>query len=306
MIDTTNISIDLRRLRFFLAVAEELHFRRAAARLHISQPPLSAAIRGLEEDLGVVLFKRTTRRVSMTPAGRVLADEAIALFSRLRQTEELVKRVGRGEEGVLSVGFIGISTVMGLPQIVRRYREQFPSIALRLEELPSATVEAEVRAGGLDVGFLRSIDPLVPPLDGRLFVEDPYHVALPEGHRLAARKSVSLSDLDGEPLLFFPRSFQPRIHDTWITAFHTAKVTPNLIQEIRTHQTELTLVAAAMGIALVPASAAAERREGVAYRPLEADVPPVRVYAAWHRDRLSPAVARFVESLGESVDGPVS
>jgi DNA-binding transcriptional LysR family regulator len=292
-----NISIDLRRLVFFLTVAEELHFRRAAKRLHMTQPPLSMAIRGLEEDLGVQLLERTTRSVELTRAGSRLFERGQAILEELRQLETEVQQVARGVRGRLHIGFVGIAMWMGIPEVIRDFRGVFPDVHLRLDEMPSARLQEETLAGRVDIGLVRALNVPDPRLTHCLITEEDYWLAIPEHHPLAERTQVPLSALDGQDLLFFPRRFGPLIYDRWLALFAQERLAPRLIQEARSFHAEMALVVAGVGLCLVTASVTRDPRSGVVYRKLDGPAPKVRVFAVWNGQREHALRARFLEQL---------
>ena len=290
--------MDFRQLRCFLAVAETLHFRKAAQRLRMSQPPLSATIKALEEDLGVQLLERSTRRVALTEAGVTLRRKGEVLLADLEKVIEETRRVGQGLAGRLSVGFVGIAMNLGLPAVLKRFRQQYPEVEIVLEELPSHALYQKLAEGKLDLAFARTL--AGPPKDfhAQLFARENYHLALPESSPLCERKTIRLTHLDDQDLLFFPRQFHPKIHDAWMHAFHQAEIQPRLVQEARSLQTELSLVSAGIGAALVTASVAKEAREGIEFRPLRGNqLPKVNVYALWHPERSSEAMSRFISCI---------
>ena len=291
------LSIDTRRLIFFLTVAEELHFRRAAERLHITQPPLSMAIRGLEEDLGVTLMTRTTRSVQLTPAGERLFERGQAIVGELRWLETELKQVAKGQRGRLSVGFVGIAMWMGLPEMIRSFRGDYPDVQLRLDEIPSALLQEKTLAGEVDIGFIRALETPDPRLSHQLVAEEEYWLAMPQGHPLAAFDEVPLDALHEEHLLFFPRRFGPLIYDRWIAVFAEAGIEPVLIQEVRSFHAELSLVVAGVGLCLMTESVTHGSRPGVEYRRLLGPTPKVRVFGVWNPRDKSQTRDCFLEVL---------
>lgn len=202
--------MELRQLRHFIALAEEEHFGRAAERVFVVQQALSGSIRKLEDDLGVRLFERTTRRVTLTPAGAEFLIGARATLASLEQTLERTKRAARGEVGRLAVGFVSGLAFGGLPEVVRTFRTRFPEVAVELLELTAAEQEEALREGRIDIGFV-----LLPVRDPALTREplwrDPLIVALPSGHALASQETVRIEDLRDENFVFFPVTCAPRI-----------------------------------------------------------------------------------------------
>ncbi|HYG67057.1 MAG TPA: LysR substrate-binding domain-containing protein [Anaeromyxobacteraceae bacterium] len=294
--------MELRHLRYFLAVADELHFGRAAARLGVAQPPLSHQIRQLERELGFELFVRTSRRVQLTDAGRAFRDEARAILARLGDATAAARRVAEGEAGALAVGFVASATYALLPRLYRRFRERHPAVALTLTELSTAEQVVALRAGQIQVGLARlpvgsdaglAIEPLV---------EEPLVVALPTGHPLASAPAVALAALAREPFVLFPRQPRPGWIDVVQNACAAAGFRPAVAQEALELSTAVTLVAAGIGVTLVPASAQALRLAGVVYRPLEAPAPTTHLLALHRPDEPRPVVARFLEVAREVVE----
>jgi DNA-binding transcriptional LysR family regulator len=292
-----SISIDTRRLTIFLTVAEELHFRRAAKRLHMSQPPLSMAIRSLEEDLGVQLLERSTRAVRLTRSGMHLYEHGQRLLQDMIQLETQVQQVATGQIGALRLGFVGIAMWMDLPNVIRDFRAAFPKVQLQLDESPSANVQEQVLAGRLDLGLVRALDKPDARLENKLIYEENYWLAIPASHPFAKRQRIRLSDLDNQSLLFFPRRFDPSIYDKWQQVLTMAGVTPRLVQEARSVHTELALVQAEVGLCLVTAATTRAQRDGVVYRKLIGDIPKVRVFAVWDGEHAHEIRTAFVKRL---------
>jgi DNA-binding transcriptional LysR family regulator len=294
--------MELRHLRYFLAVADELHFGRAAARLHIAQPPLSQQIRQLERELGFDLFLRTHRRVRLTDAGRAFRDEASSLIERLGQATVAAQRVARGESGALAVGFVASATYALLPRLYRRFRERHPGVALTLSEMSTAEQVEALRAGRIHLGLARA-----PVGDETLAAEpladEPLVVALPVRHPLAAQRALALRALAHEPFVLFPRQPRPGWIDVVQDACRTAGFQPAVAQEALELSTAVTLVAAGIGVTLVPSSAQALRLAGVVYRDLCSPAPVTRLLALHRADEPRPVVQRFLEVAREVIRG---
>jgi DNA-binding transcriptional LysR family regulator len=271
--------MELRQLRYFVAVAEELHFGRAAARVHIAQPPLSQQIKGLEAELGVLLLQRTRRSVALTPAGAAFLEQARDILARAGQAAETARRVQAGEEGRLAVGFVNPAMDAFLARTVAAFRTRRPGVALTLVEAATVEQVEEVRAGRLDLGFIRLYGEPPAGLAVRLACREPYVLALPRGHRLARRDRVALFALQGEPVILTPARYGAALRAAMLTALARAGATPAPAQEARTKQTALSLVAAGAGLALVPESSRVWRREGVVFRPVEEGLPLVEMAA---------------------------
>jgi len=288
--------MELRHLRYFLAVAEELHFSRAAARLRIAQPPLSQQIRQLEQELGVALFHRTNRRVEMTPAGRAFMDEVRRVFEQTELAVSTAQRAGRGEIGQLAIGFVPSADLDILPRVLRVWSTRFPAVGIGLHPLlPSAQTEA-LRDGRIQIGFVR-----LPVEAGGLVVEtiqrEPLLAVLPSGHRLARRSTVRLSELRNDPMIMFPRHTAPGYYDFLLAACRRAGFTPRALHEPGSVQTNLGLVSARLGVTLMPASIRNLARAGVVYRPLTPPVPHVEMAIAYRPDERSAVLPAFLQVL---------
>jgi DNA-binding transcriptional LysR family regulator len=286
--------MDVRRIRYFVATAEELHFGRAAKRLGMSQPPLSIQIRAFEKELGVKLFDRDQRNVALTAAGAILLQEMRKILAALERAEHLTRRAARGQHGSLSVGFITPVEYSFLPTVVRQYRRKFPGIALQLREAMSDTQLEDLQSGALDVGLL--MGPFDQPGFECLEVMTEHLVAaIPVGHALAtAASSISVKRLASEEMIMFPRAIAPALFDEILGFCRTAGFTLRIAQEARQTQTIISLVSAGLGIAIVPASIRHLKRKGVVYRSFKEETPLVRVIAVWSCDQSSVAIKNFV------------
>ncbi len=244
--------IELRHLRYFVAVAEELHFGRAALRLHLAQPPLSQQIRKLEEIIGHRLFTRTSRAVRLTAAGEVLLDRARRTLRTVREDMAEVRSVGRGEIGSLRVGFIGSGMLTPLPAMLGRYRRKHPKADLQLREAMSSQIMQWLLDGAVDVGFLRDGGPL-PGLESETLFSEPFVAVLPANHGLASRKSISGATLREEPFVFFPQSAGRLAYDKPISICEDHGFRPRIVQEAPQWLTVMRLVGAGLGVSIAPA-----------------------------------------------------
>ncbi len=263
--------IDLRRLRYFVAVAEELHFGRAAERLGMAQPPLTQQIQKLEAALGCRVFLRRPRNTTLTEAGVVLLDEARRLLGNFDEAMERARRAGRGETGHLTVGVPPSVMLTKLPSAIRKYRERFPEVRFTLRELSTAAIEEGLSAGQIDIGFLRgpagsfaSEFALAPEFT----FEEQLIAVLPAAHRLAGRPRLTLKHLAQEPFVLFPRRLGGAFYDQLLAYCVAAGFTPRIVQEATQWQSVVTFVETGMGVSIAPACVEKFRRNGVVYRPL--------------------------------------
>jgi DNA-binding transcriptional LysR family regulator len=287
--------MELRHLRYFIAAAEELNFSRAAERLGINQPPLSLQIRQLEEEIGASLFRRGARGVELTDAGKLLLEESRAILGQVETAKTDVKRRARGETGQIVIGSAsGTYFHPFVPAIVREYGMQYPDIVVAPQASQTALLVARLRAGLIDVAFIwRPIggaDGLaIEPLDREDTV-----IVLPVGHALSGRAAVPLAALAKETFLIFPRAFHPDAYDLIISACHRVGINPAFGQEAPDIVSSIPLVAAGLGVSIVPRSVARILTDGVVYLPIEGDAPRVEIALAYRRGDPSPAVQNFV------------
>jgi DNA-binding transcriptional LysR family regulator len=246
-----NNDIELRHLRYFVAVAEELHFGRAAERLHLSQPPLSQQIRKLEEMLGYQLFKRTSRSVSMTAAGLAFLESARRTLRNMNRDVEETRSIGRGEVGSLHIGFVGSAMLTRLPAILRAYREAYPRVRLHLHESFTARVIEGLENGTLDAGILRDGEP-VRALNVSTIWTEPFVAVLPATHRCARQKSISPAALRDEHFIYYPRSAGARAFDKPLAIFEQYGFRPQIFQEAPHWLTILRLIGAGLGVSVAP------------------------------------------------------
>ena len=262
--------IELRHLRYFLAVAETLHFGRAAVKLGMAQPPLSQQIRRLETLLGHSLFTRTTRGVQLTPAGALLVDRARMTLGKMREDVEQVRRLGRGEEGSLSVGFSGSVMLTNLPQVIGAFRRRYPQVDLRLEESYTSFQQSALLQGRLDVGLLRDAE-AVEGLKQTTVLREQFYAVLPKGHAAARAKKINVGALRDENFVLFARRFGPLAFDRTMACCEEAGFRPRVVQEAPQWMTVVRLVEAGIGVSLAPACVAMLPLHGVAFRAVESE-----------------------------------
>ncbi|EHJ46264.1 transcriptional regulator, LysR family [Solidesulfovibrio carbinoliphilus subsp. oakridgensis] len=289
--------MELRDCVCFAAVAEELHFGRAAARLHMAQPPLSQRIRALEEELGARLFVRTSRKVALTPAGEAFWREAAALLEQAAKAGETARRVAAGLAGRLTVGFVNPAMDAFLSDALARLRRSAPAVELRLVEMTTRDQEQALAGGRLDVGFVRFAGQDIPGATVAVVSREPYLLALPAGHRLARLKRVPLAALDATPLVMPPRAQLPALRAAMEAALATAGVRLATAQEAASKFTTLSLVAAGLGPAFLPASVRVWKRAGVVYRDIDGDLPLVELAAIRPEGRENAAVDRLLATI---------
>jgi DNA-binding transcriptional LysR family regulator len=285
--------MELRHLRYFVAVAEELHFGRAAKRLHIAQPPLSQQIQALERELGVRLLDRTRRRVELTEAGKVFLTEATRTLTQAARAVDAAQRAARGEMGQLAVGFVTTVTYELLPPILRTFRRRFPTVRLVLREMSTPDQVRAVLDGELHVGLVR------PPVRDEELVmttlrREPVSVALPQAHALAALDEVPMPALAREPLILYPTHSRPSWADYMLELCRKAHFEPSVVQETLETQAALSLVAAGIGYTLIPSSARLLRLPGIAVRPIAPPTPVTKLLAIHRRDVSLPTLAAFL------------
>ncbi|MEM5340108.1 LysR family transcriptional regulator [Paraburkholderia azotifigens] len=299
---------DLRQLRYFVTVAEEKHFGRAAARLSMTQPPLSQAIRALEDTLGVELFARTKRSVELTSVGADLLPEVRRLLAGAEGLRPLAQSLARGEAGVLSLAFVSTADYGLLPPLLREFGTRHPRVRLELLEATSDVQIDELVAGRIDAGLV--IGPLPPRYASQLswlpLAREPLVIAMStemaarvESNEHAAEEwrdaPLSLRQAGDAPLVVFPRRLAPGFYDIIMDCYGAAGLTPRVGQEAIQMQTIVSLVSAGMGVALVPQSLRNLRRTGVVYRPLREAVPAVVTGLVWRTAEVSPVLAGFID-----------
>ena len=291
--------MELRHLRYFVAVAEELSFGRAARRLHIAQPPLSRQIRDLERDVGAPLFDRGSRGVTLTAAGRAFLPEARLTLAQAERAQRTAQRAAQGETGRLRVGFVEAATHSGiLPDVLGFFRMHLPAIGLSLLEMDSAQQAEALRESRIDLGLIGSIPPDAERwLHTETVYADPLVLAVPEDHPLGGRRRFTLADLAAESFVLVPRYASPVLHDDIIARCREAGFSPRIAQEAAGWHTTVSLVSAGVGIAFVPQSLARLTRTGVAYRTIRDFGVELQLTAVWRQREKSPVRERFVTTL---------
>jgi DNA-binding transcriptional LysR family regulator len=289
--------MELRQLRYFVTVAEQGGFSLAAGRLHISQPPLSVQVGNLERELGVRLFDRGNRGVSLTAAGRVLFEEAQAVLARLEQARLRALQTDRGEAGTLSVGFVSIADYGILPPALKSFRARFPQVEVQLHELTTDAQIHALRDARLDLGIaLAPVDE--PDLQFHSVAREALVLAAPAAHpAIRCGGPVELRALSKESFIVPPRDIAPGLYDLTIGRCRAAGFAPRVTQQARQMQTVIGLVSCGMGLALVPASVRNLKRTGVRYRPLRGRPARIDLGVLQLRGAGNPLRENFVSAL---------
>lgn len=288
--------MELRHLRYFSVLADELHFGRAAQRLAISQPPLSVAIRQLEESVGARLFERNSKEVRLTPAGQALRESTRKL---LRQAEEMAleaRDVASGSAGRLRIGFVGAMLYRGLPQALRTFQARHPGVRISLAELNTGEQVAELLRDQLDLGFVHT-HRIPQGLEQRLLLSEPFVCCLPEDHALAGQGVLSPGDLRDAPFVLFSRSASPHYHERVLSICSSAGFLPEVRHEARHWLAVVSLVSQGLGVALVPESMRRSALQGAVFRPLDREVARSETYGVWRPGPNNLLVERLLEAL---------
>ncbi|GAB2738064.1 LysR family transcriptional regulator [Salinifilum aidingensis] len=295
--------MELRHLEGFVAVAEELHFGRAAARLHMAQPPLSQYIRLLERDLGVTLFERSTRSVRLTAAGSSLLEPARRVLAEAAVARRTAQAAGTGEVGRVTVGFAGASSYDALPRLTRAVSSELPGVELVLRgQTYSGEALSRIGDGTLDLGFVAL--PTRGGVSSRVVRVERLVIALPDTHPLADRSSIGLAELAHERFVSFPASRGSAVRDATMQACFNAGFTPLITQEAPDAYNLLTVVGAGVGVALVVSSAQNIRMEHVVFRPVSGEVPTMSIALAWRSDNPSAALRSVLEVAETALPTP--
>lgn len=291
--------MELRHLHYFITVAEELHFSRAAQKLHIAQPPLSQQIRNLEIELGIKLFERTKRKVELTVAGKAFLTEARQVFHQIEKAVRIAKQAERGEIGRLIVGFNSSATYSVLPTILHRFRQTHPQIELVLNELTTSQQLEYLARQQIDLGLL-----YLPLKENDQLSYIPIHqeslvVAISATHPLAVATKVSLSQLSQESFILPPHHLGEALYKEISKLLAQHNFVPQRIQEAIQLQTAISLVAGGIGVAIVPASLQNLQRAGVVYKSLQETTPEIEIGAVWRKHDSSPILKRFLDLVGK-------
>jgi DNA-binding transcriptional LysR family regulator len=288
--------MEIRQLRYFVVLAEELHFRKAAARLSISQPPLSSAIKQMESVLGTKLFERNTKTVALTAAGRALYPEAVRTLAQFELACAVTRRTGSGSVGQLRLGYTGGMLLRGLPQLLRDYEAFQPAVDVSLREMGSAAQADAIAHRRLAGGFLHA-SVLPPVLEYVTVHREPFVGCIPVGHPLEKKKKISLKLLADEPWILFARDTSPSYFDSVIALSTAAGFSPHIKHEVTHWISAVMLVAQGGGIAVVPQAFTGSGIPGVRYMALSEDASQSLAHFAWRKDDDDPALVQFVKHV---------
>jgi DNA-binding transcriptional LysR family regulator len=290
---------DLNQLRCFVTVAEELHFGRAAARLNMTQPPLSRQIQVLEHIVDAPLLERTSRSVRLTPAGRSFLPEARRILKLAESASQVARRIAMGKTGSLKLGYTAAAAYGYLPELIAACRARLPEVDFSLKEMVSGDQLEALTSGQIDAGLLRP--PIGrPELATRRVLAEPLLAAIPRKHPLASAATLSIKDFDSQPFVMYSPYESRYFHDLLVALFTHADVLPRYVQHLGQIHSILAMVRAGLGVAIVPAAAASLRIADVKLRPLKLRTPaPVELFLVWRRDCENPLLPSLVEIAGE-------
>jgi len=290
--------MELRHLRYFLAMVDTLNFTKAAARLHIAQPPLSRQIRDLEEELSVTLFDRSGKRVELSAAGQVFAERARQILAAADSAVIDSQRAQRGEIGRLAIGFFEHTAYTLLPPILREFRQRFPGVNVELRWFPVVEQVNALSRGDVDLAFVRPVSNL-DPLNKQLILEEPFVLALADDNPLAGKRQVSIAECAQHRVINFTQALAPDYHAIIARLCALGGFAPSVLSEVGQVYTALGLVSSGFGVAIVPASVQRVRVENVVYRPLKERAPKSETLLAWKHSTRSAALLAFVALAGE-------
>jgi len=296
--------LELRHLRYFKAVAEELNFTRAAEKLHMAQPPLSQQIMQLESELGVTLLERHTRPLRLTEAGEQFLLRVNLILSDITSSVRDIKGIAEGKQGRLAIGFAGSAMYNKLPEILGMFQQCYPAVELTFKELLAADIASALMARTIDIGFSRPPINETPALQQKLLLNEPLVVALPTAHPLATRTRISLANLDGQKTVLYPRYPLPSLTDLILNTLEAATIKLDIIQQVENLQAALGLTRAGVGLTFVPQSVGAEPRQGIAFIPIEGDVLCSPMSVAWLEENSMAAVHNLLPMLDLTVTVP--
>jgi DNA-binding transcriptional LysR family regulator len=289
--------MEIRQLKYFAVLAEELNFNRAAARLHMSQPPLTRQIQQIESELGAQLFLRLPRGLELTPAGASLQDDARRILGQLEVAKDRAGKAGRGQIGRLDVGIFGSAILNHIPRLLLQFRNRYPEVQISLHEQTKSEQLQALREKRITIGFNRHVGNEPDILVETVYLE-PLLVALQEDHALAANAAISTQELSAQPLILYPSNARGGFADHVLSLFRNEGLQPQVVQEVKDVVTAVALVSSGFGLCVTPEAASSLRLPGVVYRPVKADPPPtVDLVCLYRRDDASPILAAFLDTV---------
>jgi DNA-binding transcriptional LysR family regulator len=292
--------MELRHLRYFVAVATELHFTRAAERLGIGQPPLSQQIQQLEHEIGTPLFVRDRRGVVLTEAGQAFLAEAQLVLAGAERAKQAARRIGNGEVGTLTIGFtVSASIHPFVPRLIRSYRGKHPGVDVSVVEQPTLHLIERVQNGSIDLAFVRAPAPQLPGIKIDTILSEPMLAVVASTHPLAARDAIELHELAGEPFILYPRKLGTGVYDAVMQACEAAGFQPHAGLEVPQMTSVVTFVAAGMGVSVIPATMSQLQAEGVRYLRLTGDPPIANLAIAYGTKAPSMAMSYFISLTRE-------
>ena len=296
--------ISPKQLQSFIAVAEELHFRRAAKRVNLSQPGLSFQISTIEDELQVKLFARNRRKTELTQAGQIFLQEAREVLQRTEQAIATVRRAALGQVETLRIGFISTATAIIAPPLIKRFREQHTHVGIDLRNILTCDQITQLQERKLDVGFLRVPLQLPPEIKARVIHREPFVLLVPATHPLANKRNLRLSDCQKEDFVMYSREMAPGFHDQIMSMLHRNGLTPHVMQEAEEMYTLISLVGTGLGLAIAPASIGRHHADNVAVRKLPHEEARSEIAIVWNTHHVSITTQLFLEMVFEASDVP--
>lgn len=289
--------MELTHLRYFITVARELHFGRAAAKLHMTQPPLSQQIQRLEDELEVKLFNRTRRRVELSTAGKIFLPEALKIVELADKTSSTMFSLFKGQTGYLPIASNETAINTFLPEAIKKFMSKYPEVKVSLDESGIVEQFNALDEKRIHLGFMRPLGYDIEPYSKRLLLREKYMLALPTNHKLCAYSLISLDMLHNEPLILLPQSRYQHLRNCFNEAFQAFGLKPNIIQELNSKHTTLAMVKVGIGLAFVPESNIVCAPDGVEFRQLNGNLPPIEIFALWHPENDSPLIKNFLDLI---------
>ena len=302
MLKNYQFNFELRHLRYFCVLAETLHFHQAAKHLHISQPSLSRQIQDLEAAMGVPLFNRTNRQVTLTDAGQAFYQDLQQLLDQLDASLRRTQRAARGEWGEIALTFTEVGIATALPAILRTFKRQFPHVDIKLTERPTAEQLEALLSGQVDCAFLHPVGKMPDEIEIRTIWRDTLGIVLPASHPLAERKEIRLADLKSKDFILFPRSLNSNLYDHIIAICQQAGFYPKIVAEVARRQNSVNLVAAEMGLTFLGSSLKHLCGTATTFKPLAGVSPQLQLAYSWRKDNNSVILSQFLKIVQSALE----